>query len=125
DMDGKMVNLEQLRGKVVVLNFWFINCPPCRYEMPDLNKLKAEYAGKNVEFIAITFDGKSDVSNFLKKSKFDFQIIPDARKIIETYGVMGFPTTVVLDKNGKVVDSKMGGSVNIQEELKAFIEKAN
>ena len=46
------------------------------------------------------------------------------RAIIEEYGIMGFPTSVVLDKNGKVVDSKMGGSMNIKEELKAFIEVA-
>lgn len=124
NMDGEKVSLEKLKGKVVLINFWFINCPPCRMEIPDLNELKAEYAGKNVEFVAITFDPKNQVSEFLQKIPFDFKIIPGARKIIETYGVQGFPTSVVVDKKGKVVNSKMGGSMNIKEELKVFIEEA-
>jgi peroxiredoxin len=124
NMNGQKVSLESLKGKVVLLNFWFINCPPCRMEIPDLNELKAEYVGKNVEFLAITFDPKNQVTEFLEKSPFGFQILPDARGIIETYGVQGFPTSVVVDKEGKVVDSKMGGSMNIKEELKVFIEKA-
>ncbi len=124
DMNGQVVKLNDLRGKVVLINFWFINCPPCRAEMPDLNELKTEYANKDVEFIGITFDQKSNVEAFLKTLPFEFQIIPDAQKIIGEYGIMGFPTSVVLDKNGKIVNSKMGGSMNIKEELKTFIEDA-
>lgn len=124
NMTGKKVSLESLKGKVVLINFWFINCPPCRMEIPDLNELKAEYAGKGVEFLAITFDPKKQVTDFLQKIPFDFQIFPNAREIIESYGVQGFPTSVVINKDGKVVDSKMGGSMNIKEELKVFIEEA-
>ncbi len=124
NMEGQKVTLESLKGKVVLINFWFINCPPCRMEIPDLNELKAEYVGKNVEFLAITFDQKDQVSGFLQKNPFDFQILPNAQEIIGVYGVQGFPTSVVIDKEGKVVDSKMGGSMNIKEELKAFIEEA-
>ncbi len=124
DMHDKRLQLSDLKGKVVLINFWFINCPPCRMEMPDLNELKAEYAGKDVEFIAITFDRKNDVHKFLKEIPFDYRIFPNARQIIEKYGIMGFPTSVIIDKSGKIVDSKMGGSMNIKEELKAFIEAA-
>lgn len=124
DMDGSQMQLTDFQGKVVLINFWFINCPPCRMEMPDLNELKAEYAGKDVEFIAITFDEKTKVAEFLGKTEFDFQIFPDARQAIEMYSIMGFPTSVILNKEGKVVDSKMGGSMNIKEELKVFIEEA-
>lgn len=124
NMDGQKVNLESLKGKVVLINFWFINCPPCRMEIPDLNELKVEYADKNVEFLAITFDPKNQVSEFLQKIPFDFEILPNARRIIETYGIQGFPTSVVINKEGKVVNSKMGGSMNIKEELKVFIEEA-
>ncbi len=124
NMEGQKVSLESLKGKVVLINFWFINCPPCRMEIPDLNELKTEYAEKNVEFLAITFDPKNQVNEFLQKIPFDYQILPDARGIIETYGVQGFPTSVVIDKKGNVVNSKMGGSMNIKEELKVFIEEA-
>ena len=124
DLEGNTIELESLKGKVVLINFWFINCPPCRMEMPDLNELKQEYAGKEVEFVAITFDPKERVEAFLEDNQFDFQIIPDERKTIEAYEIMGFPTSVVLDKNGRVVNSKMGGSMRIKEELAAFIEEA-
>jgi len=124
NMEGQKVTLESLKGKVVLINFWFINCPPCRREIPDLNELKADYAGKNVEFLAITFDPKNQVSDFLQKTPFDFQHLPDAQEIIQTYGVQGFPTSVVINKSGKVVNSKMGGSMNIKEELKVIIEEA-
>ena len=69
-------------------------------EIPDLNELKAEYVGKNVEFLAITFDQKDQVSGFLQKNPFDFQILPNAQEIIGVYGVQGFPTSVVIDKEG-------------------------
>ena len=124
NMNGEKVSLESLKGKVVLINFWFINCPPCRMEIPDLNELKKAYTGKNVEFLAITFDPKDQVNEFLQKIPFDYQIFPGARGIIETYGVQGFPTSVIVDKYGKVVNSKMGGSMNIKEELKVFIEEA-
>jgi thiol-disulfide isomerase/thioredoxin len=124
DMDGKQVKLSDYRGKVVLINFWFINCPPCRMEMPDLNALKKDYIGKDVEFIAITFDQRNDINEFLTKIPFDYRIFPNAQQAIQDYGIMGFPTSVVIDKNGKIVDSKMGGSINIKEELQAFIEKA-
>lgn len=124
NMDGGKVSLESLKGKVVLINFWFINCPPCRMEIPDLNELKAEYAEKEVEFLAITFDSRNQVNEFVQKVPFNFQILPDARGVIEMYGVQGFPTSVVVDKEGIVVNSKMGGSMNIKEELKVFIEKA-
>jgi len=124
NMDGQKVSLESLKGKVVLINFWFINCAPCRMEIPELNELKTEYAGKNVEFLAITFDSKNQVSEFLEETPFNFQILPNAQAIIQTYGVQGFPTSVVLNKEGKVVNSKMGGSMIIREELKVFIEEA-
>lgn len=124
NMQGENISLENFRGKVVLINFWFINCPPCRMEIPDLNELKAEYQNDEVEFLAITFDSQKQVAQFLEKTNFDFKIIPDAQKLIETYGIQGFPTSVVIDKKGLVVDSKMGGSMNIKEELKVFIEEA-
>ena len=124
DLEGNMVDLNSLKGKVVLLNFWFINCAPCRMEMPELNELKKEYANKEVVFVAITFDKEDAVKEFLKKTPFEFQMITDARLIIDDYMIQGFPTSVVIGKDGKVVDSKMGGSFNIKDELKVFIEKA-
>jgi len=66
DLLGEMVDLNTLKGKVVLLNFWFINCPPCRMEMPDLNELKNEYKDQEVVFIGITFDQPNQINEFFK-----------------------------------------------------------
>jgi len=123
DLDGNEVQLSGLNGKVVVMNFWFIACKPCQMEMPDLNELKAEYKGKEVAFLGITFDKKADVQKFLNTNPFEFQILSDAGPTIQDYGVMAFPTTVVLGKDGQVVDSVVGGSMNIKEIIQGMIEK--
>ncbi len=125
DMNQKFINLEKLRGKIVVINFWFTACKPCEIEMPDLNELKKSYQNQDIEFLAITFDSAEDVQDFLdQKQAFDFSIIPDARDLVDAYQIFAFPTTVILDKKGNIADTKVGGSVNIKEELQIMIEAA-
>lgn len=124
DMDGKDFTLANYQGKVVVINFWFSKCKPCQLEMPDLNQLQASNVNKNVEFLAVTFDKKETVNQFLKNNRFDFKIIPDAHDVIKQYDIFAYPTTLILDQSGKIVNSKMGGSGNIQQELQEMIDQA-
>ena len=124
DLDGNLIELQALKGKVVVLNFWFTQCAPCKIEIPDLNRLKANYKDKEVEFLAISFDQADIITNFLKKTPFDFKIIPDARKIIKEYDIFVYPTTMIIDQYGNILDTKMGGSKKIMEELKTVIDQA-
>lgn len=124
DLEDNTINLKTLKGKVVVLNFWFIACKPCQMEMPDLNELKTEYNGQEVVFLALTFDKKKAVQKFLKTNPFDYQIFPNASDVIQEYGVMAFPTSIVIGKDGNLVDSITGGSHAIKEQIKAMIEKA-
>lgn len=109
NMQGEEVELKSLIGKVVVMNFWFINCRPCVEEMPELNSLVKQYKNnKDVVFLAITHDKKANVTTFLKKKSFDYQILPDAQQIMDDYIVMGFPTNIVLDKKGDIQYQSMG-----------------
>ncbi len=124
DINGHLIDLEDLQGKVVVINFWFTACMPCQIEIPLLNELKAEMAGKDVTFLAATFDDVNTIVPFLQTHPFNYTIIPNARDMVLRYEVFVYPTTMVLDKTGKVVDSRMGGSSKIKEEIKAIIEKA-
>ena len=125
DLNNELVNLEAFRGKIVVLNFWFTACKPCEIEMPALNELKNSYKGQDVVFLAITFDPIDEVKEFLiKKQAFDFTIIPEARELVDAYQIFAFPTTVILDKNGNIADSKVGSSLDIKEELENMIEAA-
>ncbi len=106
DITGQRFDLRKPTGKVYVINFWFINCEPCRNEMFTLNKLVEQYKdNKDVVFIAIGLDRASDIKDFLKKTPFNYHIIDYARSLAESYGVHLYPTHVVVNKEGKVVYS--------------------
>lgn len=104
DMKGNKYNLKELAGKVVVLNFWFINCPPCRREIPELNAVVAKYKdNKDVVFLAIALDDKSALADFLKETPFDYNIVDNGRFTAQQYGINLYPTHVVVDRRGKIL----------------------
>ena len=121
-MDGKSYSLADLKGKTVVLNFWFTACGGCVMEMPDLNALKQSYAGKDVVFLAFTFDDDAKVNAFLNKSRFDYTIIPNARKASNDYNIYGYPTSLVIDRNGVVKYINCSIDDNIKSELTKAID---
>jgi thiol-disulfide isomerase/thioredoxin len=118
------MDLAKLKGKVVVLNFWFINCPPCRQEMPELNQLTRNFSGAEVVFIGIALDDQTQLEQFLKQTPFDYQQIASGSAIAAQYGIKGYPTHAVLDRAGKVVFQTMGLGPNTLVELRSSIEKA-
>ncbi|WP_397363741.1 peroxiredoxin family protein [Olleya sp. R77988] len=114
DLDGNTYKLSDLKGQVVVLNFWFTKCGPCIQEMPELNTLTEDFKDKDVKFLAITFNQKDLVEQFLEDTKFDFTIIPNANDIISLYGVNSFPTSIVIDKDGNIATKEVGLMTNIK-----------
>ncbi len=108
DLAGNRYALEELTGKIVVLNFWFVQCKPCVQEMPELNELVQEYQDEDVVFLAFALNGKAELERFLKKKGFNYQIIPDARIVSEQYSVEGFPTHIIIDRTGQIVYRQMG-----------------
>lgn len=103
DMFGKTWNLKELKGKIVVFNFWFINCPPCRTEIPHLNKLVEKYKNQpDVVFLAVALDEKSEIETFLKQLPFHYTIVDNGRWLAANYGINTFPTNVVVDREGVV-----------------------
>jgi thiol-disulfide isomerase/thioredoxin len=121
-LDGQQFNLPALRGKVVVLNFWFIGCAPCRAEIPDLNKLVAEFKDKNVVFLAMALDKQEELRKFLKKVPFNYHIIPDAGEFItEKMRIRAFPTHIILGPEGHVEATFEGGGQKRQQELRLLI----
>jgi thiol-disulfide isomerase/thioredoxin len=110
DMNGERVDSKKLMGKVLVINFWFIGCPPCREEIPDLNGLVDDYKdNKDVVFVAIALDGASDLEDFLKTKPFKYHMMYDGRFLAKRYGVTSYPTNVVIDTQGKIAFSSTGG----------------
>jgi peroxiredoxin len=120
-MKGDTITLSKLRGKIVVLNFWFINCPPCREEMAGLNDLVAMYGDSGVVFIAPATDRKGALTKFLAKSRFDYQIIPSARGLTSLYQLEGFPTHVIIGRDGKIVKRMLGGGSIVPLMLRPII----
>jgi len=120
-LDGHQLSLSGLRGKVVVLNFWFIACPPCRVEIPKLNQLVKDFEGKNVVFIAFAPDSEEDLRAFLEETKFDYQVVAQATPIAKEYGVTGAPTHIVVDKEGRIAAERRGAVNDPGKELGAII----
>ncbi len=125
DLKGTEWSLEKLKGKIAVLNFWFVTCAPCKEEIPELNALKKKYANnKNVEFIAFTFNDEHQVKEFTKTIPFDYHIIPNANQIIEDYIILGFPANIVLDQNNDILYQSIGYRHQIDKIMDRKIEEA-
>lgn len=124
-LDGKRIDLKELTGKVVVLNFWFVGCPPCRQEIPELNKLVEAYANNpDVVFVAIALDGRADVKRFINSSPFNYRQIVNGRDVAGIYGVDRYPTNVVIDKAGVVRFNASGFAMNMPSWIKRTIDQS-
>ena len=120
-LDGEALESRSLRGKVVVLNFWFIGCAPCRAEIPGLNKLVDEFDQRDVVFIAFATDNEAPLRSFLEESPFKYKIVPAAHETIGKFNVSAYPTHVIIDQNGNVDTVRIGGGENRHEDLQPLI----
>lgn len=103
-VDGTPIRFSELRGKVVVINFWFIGCPSCRRETPKLNAFAAKFANEpNVEFIALTYNTASAVKKYTSGYPFAYKLIGDAKPIVSSFVVGGYPKNIVIGKDGRIV----------------------
>ena len=121
DLNGNSIKLSDLKGKVVVLNFWFTKCGPCVQEMPQLNELVSTFKDKDVVFLAITFNQKDIVNQFLENTPFNYTILANANDVINAYGVNSYPTSIIINKEGKIMHKELGYRTNIKEVLTVSI----
>lgn len=123
-INRKSISSESTWGKVLVINMWFIACKPCIMEIPILNQVVEEYEGKNVEFLAVTFDKKKDVKKFLKKQPFNYRHVSDAMDYVKSLKINIFPTHLVVDKEGTILKVITGYSPQMENKLKGAIDRA-
>lgn len=105
DLKGVEVTLKKFRGKVVLLNFWATWCSPCRIEIPSMVELYKKYKDRGLEIIGVNLDklGKSDVEKFSLEHKINFPVLLNpSGDVASLYGVVVLPTTVFLDRYGKI-----------------------
>jgi peroxiredoxin len=111
DLNGQVVRLSQLKGKVVMLNVWTTWCPPCRQEMPTMERLYQRLKSSEVLMLAVSqdVDGRNTVVPYLQEGGFTFPVLLDVRgEVGKKYGVTGYPETFIIDRQGKVVYHHIG-----------------
>lgn len=124
DLEGKTVALDGLlqNHKAVLLNFWATWCPFCIEEIPDLNKLQAEMAGKSFTVVGINVgESRDDAAAFAQRHPMNFPIVLDRDMAVsETYSVIGLPTSMLIRSDGKV----LGVYHSYTPQLRADVEAA-
>jgi peroxiredoxin len=127
NLAGQEVKLADLRGKVVLVNFWATWCPPCREEIPSMDRLNRAMAGKPFQMLAISIDegGKEAVEAFFSKAGVALPTLLDpGQKTGKQYGITGVPETFIVDKKG-VILKKVVGALDWSDPMVAgFLENA-
>ena len=123
--DGKTYRLSDYRGKVVVLNFWATWCPPCRYEMPSMERAHKKVAGDGIALLAINVgESEDEIFEFTGRYPVTFPLLLDSDgAVIRRYGVIGLPTTFVIDPRGRVTHRAVGGREWDDERLLAQLRR--
>jgi peroxiredoxin len=122
DIYSKKYNLEKLKGKIIVANFWFVECKPCVMEMPELNTLVDKYKNKDVVFLGFAVNDKSKIKSFLKTKNFKYNVIADSKKIADLYQINAFPTHIIIDKNSIITYYTSGLGPTTIQDLETTIE---
>lgn len=121
DINGKVVRLSDLRGKVVLLEFWATWCAPCKETIPDLIALDKQYIGKDFAVISIAMDEGSGaikrLQEFSSRHKITYPILMGSQETSDVYNVRGVPVSFLIDKTGKIVKTHVG----LVENYKAVI----
>jgi thiol-disulfide isomerase/thioredoxin len=121
-LDGKTFKLSELKGKIVVIDFWATWCGPCRKTMPLLDDFYKNKRGEDVVVFGINVwerNGTAGVKPFIEKSGYSFPIVLAANEVAQQYGVSGIPTMFVIDKEGKVAYKHVGYNPQIVSILSA------
>lgn len=105
DLEGNVVSLSDFRGKGVMINFWATNCPPCREEMPAIERQYQQFKDQGIEVLAVNIaESHLVASRFAQRHGLTFPILLDQdRSVTQRYGVIPIPTSFFIDKDGIVV----------------------
>ncbi|MGW8248560.1 MAG: TlpA family protein disulfide reductase [Acidiferrobacterales bacterium] len=113
DTDGKLHDISEWRGKVIVLNFWATWCPPCRAEVPLFVDTQQKFKKDGVVIVGVAIDKKQDVANFIDSYFINYPVLvseQDNTELMARYGnrIATLPYSVVMDRNGKIIETHAG-----------------
>jgi thiol-disulfide isomerase/thioredoxin len=126
-LDGSKFDLAAKRDKVVLLNVWATWCGPCVFEIPELQQIHDRYAAKGFEVIGVSVDesGVESVKQFVDEHKMRYPIVLDAEgKLANILQTSVLPTSIIIDRQGKVVWKKYGAIFKGDQELEKAIQAA-
>ncbi|GMQ89146.1 MAG: hypothetical protein BMS9Abin09_0604 [Gammaproteobacteria bacterium] len=111
DMDGSVHTLSAYRGKVVILNFWATWCPPCREEMPSMERAWEKLKHEDIVMLAVNVGEDEDsIFEFTASYPVEFPLLLDQESVVTgNWPVRGLPTTFVIDPQGRIVYRAIGG----------------
>ncbi len=124
-IDGSVKSFSDYKGKLLVINFWYINCGPCIIEMPYLNDLVNKYQNEDVQFLALSFDTVPDIKSFLQKTEFIYEHGSISRSLMYDFTPVS-PGHFIVDKDGIIRDIIIGAPRNTEiifDKLVNLIEK--
>jgi peroxiredoxin len=111
DLKGQTLHLKDLRGRVVLLNFFATWCAPCRQEIPDLERLYKRFNAQGLEIVGIALDmeGATLLNPFVQRYGITYPVVLGTREVVVDYGgIRGIPTTVFIDRDGRVAKHFVG-----------------
>jgi thiol-disulfide isomerase/thioredoxin len=110
-MQGNPIRLSDFRGKVVIIDFWATWCPPCIFQIPELNRLAAAHRERSdVVVIGISVDagGRSVVAPWVEEHAVEYTIVCGDEELAAEFGVFGFPTLVIIGPEGEIASRHVG-----------------
>ncbi|WP_143307082.1 TlpA family protein disulfide reductase [Chitinophaga vietnamensis] len=124
-LQGDTIRFRGLQKKVVLLEFWYMACQPCIKAMPELEKIRQQYQGKNVEVIGINIydTDKQKIRDFLSKRNINYTILLGNKALAENYHISGYPTLYLVDGNGKIHAALQGYYNELYDHIIAEMNK--
>ena len=125
DLNGKVINFKDFKGKTIFLNVWATWCGPCRIEMPSIQKLYDKVDKEKIVFIMLAVDERNHfekVVNFVKEQDYSFPVYVPHEYLPEQLMVRTIPTTFVINSDGKIATQETGAANYDTEEFKTFLE---
>ena len=121
DLDGNHAQLGDFQGEVILINFWATWCPPCRAEMPSLDKLYADY-GSKVKFLIVSNEDPEPLKEYMASKGYGFPVMLTLSAPPEPLKTSSIPTTFILNKKGRIVFNKKGAFDWNSNKVRSFLD---